>query len=151
MWQEDRALVAMSREECVALLAGQEVGRVVFTERALPAVVPVSYAVFEETIVIATRSGSRLALAARGGVLAFEVDSLDPRTRTGWSVVVTGLPHYVVDLVEQARVLSVLTTWAPGRHDLLLQLPLTVVSGRRIEADTSVQGADQATAEAAIG
>jgi nitroimidazol reductase NimA-like FMN-containing flavoprotein (pyridoxamine 5'-phosphate oxidase superfamily) len=117
------------------------VGRAVFTERALPAVLPVSYAVLGEELVLATSTGSRLARAARDGVLAFEVDRLDPATRTGWSVVVTGLPEPVVDPAEQARIHTVLDTWAPGRHDLLLRLPVTVVTGRRIEAEQVPAGA----------
>jgi nitroimidazol reductase NimA-like FMN-containing flavoprotein (pyridoxamine 5'-phosphate oxidase superfamily) len=135
MWQDERALVALSRRECLELLRGEEVGRVVFTERALPAILPISYALLHEHVILATSSGSRLAEAARGGVLAFEVDHLDPATRTGWSVVVTGMPEYVVHPLAQAQLLSVLETWAPGRHDLLLRLPVTVVTGRRIEAE----------------
>ena len=137
MWQDERALVVLSRRECVTLLRGEQVGRVVFTERALPAVLPVSFAMLDDAVVLATSSESRLAQAARGGVLAFEVDRLDPATRSGWSVVVTGMPSCVDEPAEQARILSVLETWAPGRHDLLLRLPLTVVTGRRIEAEAS--------------
>ena len=144
MWQDERSLVVLSRRECLTLLRAQRVGRVVFSERALPAVLPVSYAVLGENIVLATTSGSRLARAALGGVLAFEVDHLDPDTRTGWSVVVTGLARHVVEPVEQSRVLSVLDSWGPGRLDLLLRLPSTVVTGRRIEAEV-------ATATAPIG
>jgi nitroimidazol reductase NimA-like FMN-containing flavoprotein (pyridoxamine 5'-phosphate oxidase superfamily) len=137
MWQDERSLVVLSRPECLALLRSDRVGRVVFSERALPAVLPVSYAVLGEDIVLATTSGSRLAHAALGGVLAFEVDHLDPDTRTGWSVVVTGLAVQVIEPVEQSRVRSVLDSWAPGRLDLLLRLPSTVVTGRRIEADVA--------------
>jgi nitroimidazol reductase NimA-like FMN-containing flavoprotein (pyridoxamine 5'-phosphate oxidase superfamily) len=144
MWQDERSLVVLSRPECLALLRADRVGRVVFSERALPAVLPVTYAVLGEDIVLATTSGSRLAQAALGGVLAFEVDHLDPDTRTGWSVVVTGLAVQVIEPVEQSRVRSVLDSWAPGRLDLLLRLPSTVVTGRRIEADV-------ATATATIG
>lgn len=135
---DDRALLVLSRRECIAYLRAQSVGRVVFTERALPAVMPVSYAVLDDSLVTSTTPGSRLAAAARGGVLAFEVDQLDAATRTGWSVVVTALPELVVDPVDRARVHSVLRSWAPGSHDLLLRLPLTVVTGRRIEAGTAV-------------
>ena len=144
MWQDERSLVVLSRRECLALLRAERVGRVVFSERAMPAVLPVSYAVLGEDVVLATTSGSRLARAALGGVLAFEVDHLDPDTRTGWSVVVTGLALHVVDPIEQSRVLSVLDSWAPGRLDLILRLPSTVVTGRRI-------GAEVETATATIG
>lgn len=133
--ETDRSLVVLSRRECLALLQAQQIGRVVFTEGALPAVMPVSYAVLDDAVFVATRTGSRLAVAARGGVLAFEVDHLDPATRSGWSVVVTAFPEFVTLPVEQSRALSVLDSWVPGRNELILRLPLTVVSGRRILAD----------------
>ncbi len=131
---DKRELLVLSRRECIAYLQGQNVGRVVFTERALPAVMPVSYAVLDDALVMSTAAGSRLAVAARGGVLAFEVDHLDPVTRTGWSVVVTALPEAVIAPQDRARVSLVLDSWAPGSHDLLLRLPLTVITGRRIES-----------------
>ncbi len=137
MWQNERALIALSRRECLELLRTEQIGRAVFTDRAMPQILPVTYAVLGEDIVLATTSTSRLAVASEGGVLAFEVDHHDPVTRTGWSVVVTGLAHQVVDRLEQARVLSVLDPWAPGHHDLLLRLPSSVLTGRRIEAEHS--------------
>lgn len=135
MWQDERALVVLSQRECLALLRTEQVGRVVFTERALPAVIPVTFAVLDDAIVLATSPGSRLARSARGGVLAFEADRLDPVTRTGWSVVVTGMAEFVADPAEEARVRTVLDPWAPGGHNLVLRLPLTVMTGRRIEAE----------------
>ena len=137
MWRNERALVALSRRECLELLRTEQIGRAVFTDRAMPQILPVTYAVLGDDIVLATTSTSRLAVASEGGVLAFEVDHHDPVTRTGWSVVVTGLAYRVVDPMEQARVLSVLDPWAPGHHDLLLRLPSSVLTGRRIEAEHS--------------
>ena len=137
MWRNERALVALSRRECLDLLRTEQIGRAVFTDRAMPQILPVTYAVLGDDIVLATTSTSRLAVASEGGVLAFEVDHHDPVTRTGWSVVVTGLAYQVVDSEEQARVLSVLDPWAPGHHDMLLRLPSSVLTGRRIEAEDS--------------
>jgi uncharacterized protein len=141
MWQDERTLVALSRRECLELLRTEQVGRVVFTERALPAIIPVTFAVLGDSIVLATRVGSRLARSARGGVLAFEVDRLDPATRTGWSVVVTAVPEYVEDPVQEGRIRTVLDPWVPGGHNLTLRLPLTVVTGRRIEAELCTSAA----------
>jgi len=135
MWQDERALLVLSRRECLELLRTEQVGRVVFTEKALPAIVPVTFVVLDDGIVLATRPGSRLARCARGGVLAFEVDRLDPATRTGWSVVVTAVAEYVADPATEARVRTVLDPWAPGGNNLVLRLPLTVITGRRIEAE----------------
>jgi hypothetical protein len=48
-------LNALSRRESIESLSGQVVERVVFTHFALPAVVPVTFAVMDETVVLRTR------------------------------------------------------------------------------------------------
>jgi nitroimidazol reductase NimA-like FMN-containing flavoprotein (pyridoxamine 5'-phosphate oxidase superfamily) len=58
-------LEVLSRAEAVALLETQEVGRLVYTRRALPAVIPVNYAVRDGAILIWTGSGSSMAQAVR--------------------------------------------------------------------------------------
>ncbi len=126
--------MVLSAEECRALLERPQVGRVVFTDRALPAVQPVTYIVDDDAIVFWTNDDGELARAARDGVLAFEVDEVDPSTRTGWSVVVTGLPVHVTTQVDRSRVGLLLEPCAPGRRDVLIRIPLTVVAGRRILA-----------------
>jgi uncharacterized protein len=134
MMRTERALTAMSRRDCVTLLAGKQVGRAVFTERAMPAVVPVTFAVYDDAIVMCTAADTRLASAASRGVLAFQVDDIDQDTRSGWSVVVVGVAELVTDHVEQATVRSLIEPWAPGRNEVFIRLPLKVVTGRRIEA-----------------
>lgn len=134
MSHDVRSLELLSHHECVQLLTGAQVGRVVFTMAALPAVVPVTFAVHEDAVVMCTAAETRLAAAADGGVLAFEIDELDPRTRTGWSVVVTGVAKLVADPLMSSRLHGIVAPWAPGHHDVFIRLPLTVVSGRRIVA-----------------
>jgi nitroimidazol reductase NimA-like FMN-containing flavoprotein (pyridoxamine 5'-phosphate oxidase superfamily) len=134
MVQGERSLTALSRHECVRLLSDASVGRVVFTERAMPAVVPVTFAIQDDAVVMCTASDTRLASAATGGVLAFQVDEIDRATRTGWSVVVVGVAYLVESRLEQARIRCLVKPWAPGRNDVYIRLPLTTVSGRRIEA-----------------
>lgn len=124
--------MALTPAQCLELLRSGCVGRVVFTERALPAVLPVSYGVYGEDVVIRTESTSRLAEAARTGVLAFEVDDIDIATRTGWSVVVTGLPILVEDPTQLERVAAVLDPWIRRDGDLVVRIPSTVVTGRRM-------------------
>ena len=80
----ERSLTALSHRDCVALLSGARVGRAVFTERAMPAVVPVNFIVQDDAVVMCTAADTRLALAATRGVLAFQVDDIDPDTRSGW-------------------------------------------------------------------
>jgi len=61
-------LEVLSRAEAVALLETQEVGRLVYTRRALPAVIPVNFVVRGGAILIRTGSGSSMAQAVRGAV-----------------------------------------------------------------------------------
>jgi len=134
MFSEERSLETLSKRDAVALLSTVSVGRVVFTVGALPAIVPVAFAVHGDAIVMRTSPESRLARAAPGGVLAFEVDDVDPATRTGWSVVVTGLASTVSDPAERAVINGMVETFAPGQIDACIRLPLTVVTGRRVAA-----------------
>jgi len=84
-------------------------------------------------IVMRTSRDTHLAAAAvRGDVLAFEVDDFDLLARTGSSVVVVGQPVLVVDAEDLARIRLVLDPWPPGKHDICIRLPMTVVTGRRV-------------------
>jgi nitroimidazol reductase NimA-like FMN-containing flavoprotein (pyridoxamine 5'-phosphate oxidase superfamily) len=128
----ERALLHITWRECVDLISDMAVGRVVFTERAMPAVLPVTFAVVGDAVVFSTGAGTRLAEQARRGVLCFQVDEVDVLTRTGWSVLVTGVPEIVTDETERAHVRELVQTWVPGRDDVFVRLPFTVVTGRRI-------------------
>jgi len=138
MPHRERSLLALSLRESGELLARTQVGRVVFTERAMPAVVPVTFVLHAGGIVMRTSGDTRLTTAAAGGgVLAFEIDEIDPVSRTGWSVVVLGTPELVTSPEERARINLVLAPWAPGHNDVCIRLPMTVVTGRRIVATST--------------
>jgi uncharacterized protein len=86
-------------------------------------------------VVIRTHPGPMLAAADHANV-AFQVDAIDPRTRSGWSVLVQGLAEEVTDahraeLVERTRATG-LRPWAPGEHGRWLRLIPQAVTGRRI-------------------
>jgi uncharacterized protein len=66
----------------------------------------------------------------------FEVDEVDQRTRSGWSVVVHCLAEEVTDahrsdLVQRTQA-SGAEPWAPGEHGSWLRLIPQGISGRRI-------------------
>ena len=128
-------LEVLSRAEAVALLETQEVGRLVYTRRALPAVTPVNFAVRAGGILVWTGSASPLGQALRGEVVAFQVDELDRATRSGWSVTVTGMAKPVTDEIEFARARADgPVPWAPGVKDHLIRIPITMVTGRWLGA-----------------
>lgn len=123
-------LEMLSRAEATALLETKEVGRLVYTRRALPAVLPISYALREGKIWIWAGSTWSLTQALRGAVVAFEVDELDYVTHSGWTVTATGLAQVVTDQAQLTRARAQgPTPWAPGLKEHLVQIPLTMVIG----------------------
>jgi uncharacterized protein len=126
-------LVELGKAECLRLLAGHEIGRVVFTDAALPAAQPVTYLLDDEEIVFRTSGGGKLAAATRNAVVAFQVDRIDTDTRTGWTVLGVGQAYEVVvpdRLAELAE--RIPTPWAPNRTAHTIAIPLQRLSGRRL-------------------
>jgi nitroimidazol reductase NimA-like FMN-containing flavoprotein (pyridoxamine 5'-phosphate oxidase superfamily) len=129
----DRELVPLDRAEAVRLLTGGRYGRLVFTHRALPEVMPVNYRVVDGAVVVRVADSSRAVEGAVDTVVAFQADEIDVASRTGWSVTVIGHTSEIVDREERARVLALpLVTWAGGRRDRLIRVPLDRVTGRRL-------------------
>ncbi|WP_232828130.1 pyridoxamine 5'-phosphate oxidase family protein [Kribbella monticola] len=129
----DRAgLEILTDEQCLALLPTVPVGRIVFTEGALPAVQPVNFVVDGRCVIIRAMTGSKLAVAAAGAVVAFEVDEYDATTETGWSVTAVGQATVVTDPAELDRVSQFpLRSWA-GRLDHVIQIHIALLRGRRL-------------------
>ena len=126
-------LQVLSRQECLDLLDTARIGRIVFTDRALPAVQPVNFCLYGEHIVIRTSVGSKLAAATRRSVVAFEADEFDPDSCTGWSVTAVGHARAVHEPEEMARLTRLpLAPWAPGSRDHYIVVATEQVSGRRI-------------------
>jgi uncharacterized protein len=126
-------LEVLEREECLRLAAGGTVGRVVFTEQALPAITPVSYALKDGSVFLKAREGSRLAHATNGSVVAFEVDEFDAELSQGWSVVFVGKAAPVTE----PRRLDELATlpfrgWATEGSYRWVEVRIELVNGRRL-------------------
>jgi nitroimidazol reductase NimA-like FMN-containing flavoprotein (pyridoxamine 5'-phosphate oxidase superfamily) len=126
-------LIELDHDECLRLLAGSMIGRVVFTDAALPAAQPVTYLLDDEEIVFRTSGGSKLAAATRNAVVAFQVDQIDITTRTGWSVLGIGQAYEVVVPARLAELAERLPApWAPDRTAHTIAIPLQRLSGRRL-------------------
>ena len=126
----------LERTECFRLLALGAVGRVAFTDGALPAVQPVSYLLDGEEIVFRTRNGSKLAAATRHAVVGFEVDDFDLQARTGWSVLGIGEAYEIVDPARLAALDDTYTDpWVRGHDAHTIAIPLQLVTGRRLIPD----------------
>ncbi|WP_242894501.1 pyridoxamine 5'-phosphate oxidase family protein [Actinomadura litoris] len=126
-------LEILDPDECRALLSRAVIGRIVFTDRALPAVQPVNYVLHGADVVIRTARGSRLARAADDTVVAFEIDDFDAASRTGWSVVAVGRARLVTEHERVAALQGLpLRSWAPGERDHFITVRAELLTGRRI-------------------
>ncbi len=126
-------LSILDEDECLSLLARSDVGRVAFTTSSGPQIYPVNYLVDNGTIVIRTSPYTPLGGFATG-VVAFEVDALEPAMRRGWSVLVVGRSERVDDTDETIRLhhSGRLDPWAPGQRNLYVRITPQQITGRRI-------------------
>src|SRR5690348_17101209 len=88
--RDNAGIEVLSENECMELLREVPVGRIGLTLNALPAVLPVNFAVLDGDIVIRTGGGTKLQAAMSNAVVAFETDGYDDEDQTGWSVMLTG-------------------------------------------------------------
>jgi nitroimidazol reductase NimA-like FMN-containing flavoprotein (pyridoxamine 5'-phosphate oxidase superfamily) len=129
------ALTEIPVDECYRLLRTQQVGRLGVNAEHHPLIFPVNYGMDGETIVIRTSPGTKLTAASHANV-TFEVDEIDQRERSGWSVLVRGLAEEVTDahapdLVRRTHAAGA-SPWAPGDHGHWLRLIPQHVTGRRV-------------------
>ena len=103
-------------EESLALPANVPVCRVGFSQHALPVIRPVDHLVDGDHVVIPTHAGSALVHSTFvSEVVLFEADQFDPRTRTGWSVMVIGRAAPVAVPLKVARYQRLCTSWPGAR------------------------------------
>jgi nitroimidazol reductase NimA-like FMN-containing flavoprotein (pyridoxamine 5'-phosphate oxidase superfamily) len=125
-----RVLRELSREEALELLGSVSLGRVVFTDQALPAIRPVNHLLDGERVIIRSHSGAAIISAAqRGVVVAYEADSIDPDKREGWSVVVTGVATLVRDPAAAARYRQQLRPWVDRPMEQVIAISSDIVTG----------------------
>jgi nitroimidazol reductase NimA-like FMN-containing flavoprotein (pyridoxamine 5'-phosphate oxidase superfamily) len=136
--ERERLLEVLDPAECRRLLATASIGRIAFTEGALPAIQLASYALQGDDVFIPIDPGSTMAASSRGAVLAFEVDDYDFVAGTGWNVTVIG-PSRLVSVPDQVRALDGLGVlpWAPATTHCYIALRMAVVRGRRMSSTTA--------------
>lgn len=124
--------VELNRAQCLDLLRGTSIGRVVLSVNCLPIALPVNVVVHDENVVFSTDIGSKHDAAVEGQVVSIEADEIDLMYRTGWSVLVTGVAQLVTNLADIEWARARLQPWAPGLHQFLVKVPSTLISGRRL-------------------
>jgi hypothetical protein len=130
--------IELGSPECLRLLGTRPVGRLGFTDRALPAIRPTHFVMRDEHLVLATLNDRKVVTADRGDVVAFEVEDYDPDTREGWWVSTVGRAGLITDPAEiDALDRMGFTPWSghPDRHYIAVQI--SALHGRRLIRDFS--------------
>ncbi|MEW6470871.1 MAG: pyridoxamine 5'-phosphate oxidase family protein [Actinomycetota bacterium] len=121
----------LGRQDCLRLLAQTNVGRVAVSVGALPAVLPLRFAVVGDNVIFPGVRGGELDAAVRDTVVAVEADHSGPDG--GWSVVVTGIATEATDAPEVHPGLGNLVAGdGTGEPLCWFEVPAEIVSGRRI-------------------
>lgn len=119
--------------DCHRLLAPGGIGRIAFATGSGVVVVPVNYVLAGGSIVLRTGEGS--VIAGHGdGKVSFQVDHLDEALGQGWSVLVRGQAHRVLQRGEaqNLRRYCDVRPCPAGEHDLFIRIVPERVTGRRI-------------------
>jgi nitroimidazol reductase NimA-like FMN-containing flavoprotein (pyridoxamine 5'-phosphate oxidase superfamily) len=132
-------LEELDEAECLRLIASGGIGRIGYSGRYGPTVMPVNYQLYEGTIVFRTTPDSTTDEDLRTGIanaeykVAFEIDDFDTAARTGWSVLIQGSAHHVESEAERASVAGAgVDPWPGGGRELFLRINPSRVTGRRV-------------------
>ena len=132
----EMVLDEIDRDECLALLKTESVGRLAVADHGYypPHIVPVNFELDGDTIVFRSDAGLkfRLSVLAEHSV-SFEVDSIDREGRLAWSVVVQGRAELLTqEEIEALPYGEWLRPWAPGERTSWVRIAPYTITGRRL-------------------
>lgn len=126
-------LAPLDHSDCHTLISPGGVGRVVFAAPRGPVALPVNFRMLDGDVVFKTAPMPALASALERGTVSFEVDRIDEALVEGWSVLLSGRGHLVVDPKEREQVEKLgVAPWAGGERDTYVRIVPAEVTGRRI-------------------
>jgi nitroimidazol reductase NimA-like FMN-containing flavoprotein (pyridoxamine 5'-phosphate oxidase superfamily) len=129
----------LDEAECLRLISAGGVGRIGYSGRFGPTILPVNFAMHEQAIVFRTGQHSPMGEDLRTGIadaaykVAFEIDEISPATKEGWSILVQGAAYPVDSEPELTAVRqSGIQAWAGGEKELFIRIIPDRITGRRI-------------------
>ena len=135
----DRVIEELDRDEALRLISAGGIGRIAYTSRFGPTVLPVNYTFYEGAILFRTAETGTTEEDLRTGIshaefrVAFEVDHFDTQAREGWSVLVQGPAHHLDSAEERAEAETLgIEPWPGGEREHFIRITPVRITGRRI-------------------
>ena len=134
----DRVIEELDEDQCLMLISAGGIGRIAYSSRFGPAVLPVNYALQDGAVVFRTAANGPLDEDLRTGIadaeykVAFEIDEIDLAAQRGWSVLIQGPAHHVTRAEEEAVRRAGVESWAPGDRELFVRIIPSRITGRRV-------------------
>jgi nitroimidazol reductase NimA-like FMN-containing flavoprotein (pyridoxamine 5'-phosphate oxidase superfamily) len=128
--------VEITGPECEDLLAANRFGRVAWNAPDGPQVLPVTYQIYNSEVVFRTSPFGALSQLTHRHPVAFEIDAIDSEAERGWSVVVRGMSHGVVQGYDLVKLWTMdgIVPWASGTRNAFIAITPRSISGRRVRA-----------------
>ena len=134
----DRVIEELGVDQCLRLISPGGIGRIAYTGRFGPVVLPVNYRLHDGAVVFRTAEHGPLDEDLRTGItdadykVAFEIDDIDLASQTGWSVLIQGPAHHLDRAGQDAVRRAGVESWAPGARELFIRIVPSRVTGRSI-------------------
>jgi nitroimidazol reductase NimA-like FMN-containing flavoprotein (pyridoxamine 5'-phosphate oxidase superfamily) len=122
-------LVDLTPAECWERAASRPLGRLAWTTSRGPTVIPVNFTVNGPSVLLRTSAYTEAALEADDSLVAFQVDSIDEASRTGWSVLMRGR---AVRAPMSSSASEDPQPWVSGPRTLRLRIDVDEISGRKV-------------------
>lgn len=126
---DDETVTTLTTEECWDLLRSHELGRLAFHLADEVHLVPVNYAVDDDTLLFRTAEGSKLLGVVMNPDVAFEIDEYDEDSAV--SVVVRGRAEVLDEHDEHRAEELPLRPWVGSLKYNVVEITPTRVTGRR--------------------
>lgn len=121
----------LDEDACRILLAGREIGRLVWSGAEGLSVITVNYAMDGPDILLRLAPWSNAARECDRSAVAFHVDETDAELRHGWSVLARGWAR--ADLMPATRPGTRVDVWPEGIRPVTLRIEINRLTGRRLD------------------
>lgn len=133
--EHERVPVELDPKLALELLGRAGFGRVAFLSDGVPTIRPLNHVVLDGRIIIYTRHTSALGQAIRhqaDSQVTYQADEIEPRTRLGWSVLVTGTAADISRDPHAGQLGLQVQSWMKHPLDMVIAIEPQEVTGLRL-------------------